>query len=255
MLRSGPNPPLLGFAELEDRSPFVHGVFTRLGGVSQPPYDSLNVSLSVGDDPASVSENRRRSAAAMQTHNYRQVVCHQMGGNEVAVVDAAGPPEPIQADALVTKCPGVVLSMTFADCLPIILTDPTVPVVSLVHAGWRGTVGGIALRAWEVMRRCGARPQSTTAYLGPAISPCCYEVGEDVAALARRLGPAGEASLETRRGRLYLDLPGLNAALLEGRGVRVVRSNLCTACRRDLFFSHRGDAGRTGRFAVYAGVA
>jgi hypothetical protein len=101
--------------------------------------------------------------------------------------------------------------------LAIILADPTVPALALVHAGWRGTVGAIAVKAWKAMRDLGAKAQSTTAYLGPAICQNCYEVGEDVASLARRLGPAGEQSLEEREGRLYLDLPGLNASLLEAK--------------------------------------
>ena len=151
--------------------------------------------------------------------------------------------------------PGLLLSMAFGDCLPIILADTRVPAVALVHAGWRGSVAGVALRAWETLAALGARPETTTAYLGPAIGPCCYQVGEDVARQARGLGHCGEPGLAHGSGVTYLDLASLDAGLLATAGVAAVRSGVCTSCRHDLFFSHRADRGRTGHFAVYVGLA
>ena len=226
--------PVLCFGELEGQTAFVHGILTRQGGVSRPPYDSLNVSLSVGDDPDHVAANRRRAQSAIGRDNLRPVRCRQVSGTAVAVVSDPPPSEPVEADALVTRSAGLVLWMTFADCLPIILADPTVPALALVHAGWRGTVGAIAVKAWKAMRDLGAKAQSTTAYLGPAICQNCYEVGEDVASLARRLGPAGEGKREG-----HLDTAGLRRQPAPRPKVRAVHSGVCTACRTDLFSTMR----------------
>jgi len=247
--------PLLRFHSLDHGGVISHAVLTRLGGVSRAPYQWLNVASSTGDDPDAVRENRAlaMSAAAMAPGSV--ATSRQMGGSDVAVVDAPQVNGPPAVDAMVTGRPGVNLAMAFADCLPIIVADPAVPALALVHAGWRGSVGQVSLRTWEALAGLGACPERAVAYFGPAIGPCCYEVGQDVARRARALGCAGEESVQQRCGRLYLDLPGLNARLLAGVGVQAVHSGLCTACRADLFYSHRAESGRTGRFAVYAGIA
>ena len=247
--------PVLTFPGLAGSGVVAHAILTRLGGVSLPPFDSLNVSVIGGDDPVAVEANTTRARAAAGMPAARDVACRQVGGNGAARVDKSYSGDAICADALATSEPGFLLSMAFGDCLPIIIADTRVPAVALVHAGWRGSVAGVALRAWETLAALGARPETTTAYLGPAIGPCCYQVGEDVARQAHGLGHCGENSLAHRSGVTYLDLASLNAGLLATAGVAAVRSGVCTSCRHDLFFSHRADRGRTGRFAVYVGLA
>ena len=247
--------PVLTFPELEADGRFVHGITTRLGGVSSAPFQYLNLSLSVDDSAASVRENRARAARSLDMDTRLQVRCRQAHGNTVAAIsDKASSDAPL-ADALVTDQPGLALTMTFADCLPIILADASVPALGLVHAGWRGSVAGVALAAWQALERLGAHPGTTTAYLGPAIGPCCYQVGDDVVAQVRALGTSARGTLAERDGHAYLDLARLNGQMLEERGVRTVRSRICTACHTDLFYSHRAEAGFTGRFGVYVGLA
>ncbi len=253
-LHSDREAPVLTFPGLSAGGTVVHGITTRLGGVSAPPYHTLNLSLSVGDDPTAVSENRQRAARAVGLDSLPVVRASQVHGCRVGVIRAEAPPESPRADALATDRSGLALSMTYADCLPIILVDETVPVIGLVHAGWRGSVAGVAVEAWEAMRSIGARSETTVAYLGPSIGPCCYQIGEDVVERVLPLGASGEQSIERREDGTFLDLPGLNARLLDRLGVNVVRGNVCTSCHRDLFFSHRGDGGQTGRFAVYAAL-
>jgi len=247
--------PVLRFPELEQQGVVAHAILSRIGGVSEPPCHWLNVSLNVGDDAEAVHRNRMLAKAAAGMPPDQFVNCQQVGGNSVAIVDSLQHDGHIRADALVTSERGLFLSMSFADCLPIILCDAAVPAVALVHAGWRGSLGLVALHAWRALSALGARPERTRAFFGPAIGPCCYEVGEDVAHRVLRLGQHGEQSLLHRAGKMYLDLATLNEALLNSVGIGVIRSDICTACHLDLFFSHRAEKGRTGRFAIYAGIA
>lgn len=255
VLHSDREVPILAFPELEANSRFVHGITTRFGGVSASPYRYLNLSADVGDSPAAVQENRARAARAVGLIGRTQVRCRLEHGNSVATIGKHNSTEQPTADAVVTNNIEPALTMTFADCVPIILVDNAAPALALVHAGWRGTVSGVALAAWEAMRALGAREETSTAYLGPAVGGCCYRVGDEVVERVLPMGRAGTDSLDSRDGITYLDLSGLNARLLEERGVRTVRSNCCTACRTDLLYSHRAEAGRTGRFAVYAALA
>ena len=246
--------PVLHFPDLESSGAFSHAILTRKGGLSKPPYHSLNVGLSVGDDSEVVAQNRALGRAAAGVSEAAIVTCRQQSGSSVAMVRGAQGDCLPTADALVTATPGIFLAMTFADCVPVIIADPGVPVLGLVHAGWRGSVSSIVLAAWQAMQGLGARAGRSRAYIGPAIGGCCYEVGAEVVEAVLALGAAGQASLTERGGRFYLDLPGLNEGLLAEQGVATVQSGVCTACHRDWFFSHRADGGRTGRFAVYAGV-
>ncbi|MHB0876860.1 MAG: peptidoglycan editing factor PgeF [Anaerolineae bacterium] len=246
--------PLLRFRGLGSEGTIRHAFTTRLGGVSSAPFHWLNLSLSVGDDEAAVLENRRLVAKATGMPLDRTAWCRQMSGNTAVIVDGptAQPPE---ADALATRTPGVYLRIGLGDCLPIILADASVPAVAIAHAGWRGTVARVAENAWSALRSLGARPDSTVAYIGPGIGACCYEVGQDVVERVHALGTVGDAALESRDGSWHLDLPALNAGLLASHGVRSEFSHCCTACHSGLFFSHRADKGRTGRFCAFVGIA
>jgi YfiH family protein len=166
-----------------------------------------------------------------------------------------------QGDALVTAATGVFLNMRFADCAPILLHDPVRKAVGLAHAGWRGTVKNVAGATVQAMvNDLGCMPHNITAVIGPAIGPCCYQVGEDVIQAVQAALPhpsVGKATplFSRRNGHYaYFDLWEANSRQLAGAGVgQVIVSELCTACRTDQFFSHRAERGKTGRFGVVIG--
>jgi YfiH family protein len=148
--------------------------------------------------------------------------------------------------------------MTFADCVPVLLHDPVKGWVGLVHAGWKGTVGGAARKAVQAARETfGSRPEDILAAIGPSIGPCCYEVGEDVVAAVHSGLPECADLLSARDGGVHLDLWRANACQLAAVGVpaaNVEVSGYCSSCRTDLFFSHRKERGKTGRMAAVIGL-
>jgi len=217
---------------------------TRLGGVSEPPFDSLNLGRLTADDAQSVLENRRRLAAALgfeleqvafasQVHGTELIDHHPEGVSEIRAPGGANSSETSrEGDGHVLHEPGVAALVFVADCLPVALAGPRGAV--MVHAGWRGLAGGILAKGAEAVA-------ATSATIGPGIGPCCYEVGPEVLDAFSGLGD-GVAS-----GRM-LDLPEAARRLLARAGVeRVESAGLCTSCEKDLFFSHRRDRGRTGR--------
>ncbi len=174
-------------------------VTARSGGVSSGPYATLNLSLSVGDDPGCVLENRRRLAAGFGASPEDFVFARQVHGAAVRVVGVADrgsgasclDDAVADADALVTTSPGVVLAILTADCVPIVLHDPVAAVLACVHAGWRGTVAGVTTAALAAMQAFGSRPSDVIAGIGPAIAAARYQVGADVhQAVTQAFGPA-----------------------------------------------------------------
>lgn len=257
----------LQFPGLMGQAGVVHGVSSRTGGHSDGPFASLNLSYAVGDEPGRVAANRDAFCRALGV-DPRGVVCaQQVHGSEVARVGRAEAGRGYAdrataisgADALVADEPGVYLWLTFADCVPILLFDPVHRAVGLAHAGWRGTVGHVAARTVEAMvREFGTRPADLLAGVGPAIGPCCYQVGPEVADAARLAFPDDPNVLwPDGAGGQRLDLPGANARLLARLGVPtecVELADHCTACRTDLFYSHRAEGSRTGRLAAVIGI-
>lgn len=263
-----------------DRGPTAvfHGFTDRHGGVSREPYASLNMGLHVGDDGDAVRSNRARVAYAFDRGLQQLVFGEQVHGNRIAVVAAedAGRGVLHEADALsgtdglVTDVSGLLLVALFADCVPILLYDAETPAVGVVHAGWRGTVADVAGEAVRTMvHSFGSRPAAMTATIGPSIGPCCYAVGPDVArrvasAVSLSCGDAvdagrGKERLVFERGeQWYADLAAANLLLLEAAGLKaanVAVDGTCTHCRVDRYYSHRGEAGSTGRFAAVIGLA
>jgi YfiH family protein len=234
----------------------VHTIFTRLGGVSRAPFDSLNVGGTVGDEQAAVAENHARVYAHLGLSAAQVTSPRQIHSNRVAAIsgDQAGSTIP-DSDGLVTTTPGVGLLLRFADCQPILLYDPAHHALGLIHAGWRGVAQGIARRAVETMVQAfGTRPEDLLTGLGPAIGPCCYTVGDKVAAAMGYVLPDwSQAMTSLSEDQWSLDLSAANAQQLAAEGVQQIESaDLCTACRQDEFYSHRAGNGRTGRFAVAA---
>ncbi len=243
------------FVSLACYEEVVHGVFTRLGGTSQPPFAALNVSLSVGDEAQAVTANRRRICQALALDDWAVVTAQQVHGAHVFEV-RDGEQHPT-ADALITNIPGIALVLRFADCVPVALYDPVRRAIGLVHAGWKGTVKGVARQTVSAMsERYGSRVADLVAGIGPAIGPCCYQIGEDVAHLVQQaFAPQSPPLREGADGAPYLDLWEANRRQLASIGVEHIEvAALCTACRRDEFFSHRGDGGHTGRFGVVLGI-
>jgi hypothetical protein len=268
--------PLVRFSSLAGFDGLVHAVSTRQGGVSSGYLASLNLGKAVGDDPQNVEANHRLLAEALGLHREHFTTTWQVHGRHVlhATREARGSLLG-QADGIITDEPGVPLTQRYADCTPILVYDPVRHAVGLAHAGWRGTVAGMAGALVEAMvTHYGSDPASMAAVIGPSIGPCCYEVGDEVIAAARLafadpsrvLGtpvPVEQAAHQDSRARkgthqangqasrLHFNLWDVNRLQLAEAGVRQIEvSGLCTSCRRDLFFSHRGDRGRTGRFGA-----
>lgn len=239
-------------------------VTTRAGGVSTGPYESLNLGLHVGDDPAAVVENRRRAAAALDLALEDLVFCEQSHGPNVVVVDDAhrgrGTVEQSTAlsatDALVTDTPGLGLVVMVADCVPLVLFDPVTRTLATVHAGWGGTVSRITSATVDALRGRGVDPADLLVGIGPAIPPERYEVGEDVAERARAgLGPIVDDVLTPRSapGKYSFDLWASNRRLLLEAGVRPDHIEVMAepTGADGPFFSHRA-ANPCGRFAALA---
>jgi hypothetical protein len=214
---------------------------TRRGGVSAPPWDTLNLGLSVGDRPDAVGENRRRLLDRLGLEPSSLASAGQIHGAEVRAVSAPG--HQSGCDALFTLTPGITLAVSGADCMCLLYSAPGA--VGAAHAGWRGALArtpAAALRA--VSAAADVAPEFIHVTLGPCIRSCCYEVGADV---ARRF-PA--AALRRTDGRLYLDLPLVARLQLLEAGLppeAFEDTGECTACQPARYFSHRRDASRTGR--------
>lgn len=232
----------------------VQAVFTRHGGVSPQPWQSLNVGGTVGDERARVVENRRRSFEAVERSLESIYDPWQVHSANVLVVEAPrGAGDFVQADALLTDNPAVTLFMRYADCVPIFLFDPVRGAVGLVHAGWLGTVRRVAAAAVETMARVyGSSPSDILAALGPAVGPDHYPVGEEVAAAVRAtFGELAPSVLQLRDGEVHFDLWLANRLQLEQAGVgNIETAGLCTACHVDDWYSHRAEGGHTGRFGA-----
>jgi YfiH family protein len=236
---------------------------SRLGGVSRGPFESLNLGNSVGDDPACVAENKALFWAATGLDARRAVRAQQVHSDVVAAVDAGHAGCVVRgADALVTREPGLPLVTGHADCVPIFFLDPVTRSGGLAHAGWRGTIRGIARRVVErLSSEYGVRASDLLAVIGPSAGPCCYEVGEDVQRAARdhlpwALDVLEEMPLRASGRRWKFNMWEANRRLLMDAGLEprnVVCWDLCTACSPDLFFSYRRDGPRSGRMeAVFA---
>jgi YfiH family protein len=214
---------------------------TRIGGVSLPPYDTMNLGRSTGDRPEAVGENRRRLLATFGLAPDRLATAGQVHG--AAVSEATGPGHYDGCDVLLSRSPGLALAVTSADCMPLLLVAPGA--VAAAHSGWRGTESGApraAVRA--ILSACDTSPERVQAHIGPCIRSCCYIVGPDVASRFP------EATVTRLDGEWHLDLPAAARLQLRAEGVpdpAIMDTGACTACERALYYSHRRDAGLTGR--------
>ena len=235
-----------GVRWLEAKMHGAHAAFTtRLGGVSEPPFDSLNLGILTDDDEGAVRENRRRLSGALGVDPAQVPISLQVHGAEVIRHERPQSPSPFaapgsplpEADGHVVAAPGLTPLVFVADCLPIALLGRRG--LALLHCGWRPLAAGI-------LGKGAVMVDATEAAIGPGIGPCCYEVGDEVRSAFAGLG---EGVAEGRR----LDLAEVARRQLAAAGVEKVEvAGLCTSCERELFFSHRRDGGRTGRQAGLA---
>lgn len=232
-----------------------HAFTTRLGGVSEGIFDSLNLGLHRGDKPENVEENYRRLANAVGFDLQKLVLTYQTHSDIVRVVtqqDCLGSLShrdyPV-CDGLVTNVPGVALMVFTADCTPILFYDPVTGSVGAVHAGWRGTAAGIAAKAVEAMASAfGSRPEDIRAAIGPNIGPCCFETDGDVPeAMLAALGEEAAPHIRPAGTKFYVDLKGINALWLRRSGVNSIDISAdCTFCASHRFWSHRVTRGQRG---------
>ncbi len=241
-------------------------VTTReVGGAAGVPL-SMNLSFVAGQESADqVIQSRRQVAAWFSQPLEAMVYAEQVHGGEIAIVSqadggrgaAAAANAVPAADGLLTRDRGLVLSLLFADCVPVFLAAPDQDWIGVVHAGWRGTARGIAMRAVALLAAQGIAPAALWAGIGPSIGGCCYEVDETVVhAVGATVGKpgAGEAVPSAAPGRFQLDLGEVNRRLLREAGLadeRIESAGLCTACHSQWFFSYRRDGVRSGRLGGF----
>ena len=227
----------------------AHGFSTRLGGVSPAPWDSLNLGVGRGDTMENVQENYRRFCVALGMDDHRAVLSKQIHEDVVRHVTEADAGKGLycdrdytSVDGMVTNVPHLPLVVFSADCNVILLYDPVGRAIGACHAGWRGTALGIAKKTvQEMVRLFGCNPANIRAAIGPAIGQCCFETDEDVpAALREALGAEVEPYITWNGTKYHIDLKAVNALWLRKAGVeRIDICDHCTACRPDLYWSHR----------------
>ena len=258
----------LTWPEFEKIPGFVHGFSTRLGGVSEGIYSSMNLSFTRGDKEEAVRENYNRISAALgfspedivtsdQTHTANvRVITAEDRGNGITK------PRPYtDVDGMITNVPGLVLATFYADCVPLYFADPVHKAVGLFHSGWRGTAAGIgAVTVKELQKHYGTRPEDIYAAVGPSICQDCYEVSEDVIlefqkTFSRELWK--DIFYRKENGKYQLNLWEANRQILLGAGIlpeHISMPNLCTCCNPEFLYSHRASQGKRGNLGAFLGI-
>ena len=258
----------------------IHGFSTRPGGASDLAGEKvLNLGFAEWDAKENVLENRRRFQSALGADSFTLIALKQIHSDVIHLFEDS-PAEPCSGDASATTRPGLLLAVQTADCVPILLADLKRRAIAAVHAGWRGTLQRIVAKTIGKMQmQFGSRPADMLAAIGPSIGGCCYEVGTEVASEFRsQFSNASDWFDELRTGdepnplqwlnmappghqpppkNVLLDLRKANRAQLLDAGLReqnIIVSDLRTACRRDLLFSYRKEAGATGRLMSVIGL-
>lgn len=256
--------PVLKFPALEALEMIEHCFSTRIGGVSEGVYTSMNVGFTRGDDNDRVLENYRRLGQIFrekasgfictgQTHTTNiRVVSKKDRGNGVTAPQGMN-----DVDGTMTNEPGVVLSVMCADCVPLVFADPVRRAIAVSHSGWRGTAGGMGLLTVRKMQEIyGSDPSDIICGIGPSICRDCYEVSEDVAEIfAGKFEERREEIIYSKgNGKYLLDLWKINEILLEKAGIRkdhISTTDVCTCCNPALLFSHRAAGNKRGNNGAF----
>lgn len=242
---------------MNDISPVVPAIFpagrvlagftTRSGGISRPPFDSLNLGYNTPDDPAAVDENWQRLTGYLDVDPAHVALMGQVHGADVRRIEHGG--EYPGIDAGITDVPGLLMCVKVADCVPLLLYDPVHHAAVAVHCGWRPLVTGIVERAVNAMsREFGSDPAHLLAATGPSAGPCCYEIGREVA------GQLHPDAVIRRGNRLFGDLRAEIVLRLTAHGVphtNIGNNSDCSIHMNSLYFSHRRDGSSAGRMAGY----
>jgi purine-nucleoside/S-methyl-5'-thioadenosine phosphorylase / adenosine deaminase len=246
------------FESLKDSGTLIHAVSTRHGGVSPAPFDTLNLSQTVGDDQTNVAANIERLHDALSLDARATVSARQAQADRVAIVGAAQRGSIVRGvDALLTNEPGVPLMLRYADCVPILFFDPAHHAISVAHAGWRGTVGKVATHAARAMfDSFGTRPRDLVACIAPSIGACCYQIGDDVISQVRAAFDDADELLRVQPdGGTHFDLWQANARQLRDLGVEQIEiAGICTADHTNDFYSWRAEKAKTGRFGAMISI-
>ena len=258
----------LSYPAFEKFPDIVQAFSTRLGGVSQGIYSSMNLSFTRGDDDAAVHENYRRFAAAVgfeaedivtsdQTHTANvRVITEEDRGNGITK-----PRQYTDVDGMITNVPGLVLATFYADCVLLYFVDPVHRAIGLSHSGWRGTVAKIGAVTVERMREeYGSDPGDIYSAIGPSICQDCYEVSEDVIQEFRTaFGRKDWDVLFYRKenGKYQLNLWEANRIIMQEAGIReehISMPGICTCCNPEFLFSHRASHGKRGNLGAFLGI-
>ena len=247
--------PMLRTSERLRAEGFAHGFFTRVGGVSAPPWDTLSFTIAAGDEPEAVQENRARAAHALGVEAGRLYYASQVHGTACVVLDGSEDADEVVrrvADLTASRTSGVACGVRSADCVPILLADRHTGAVVAIHSGWRGTVLRASLAGLAVLAGLGARPSDVIAAIGPHLEGCCFEVGLDVAAALAAC--SGARTPVVRRdealGKAWVDLRSIvRAQLVSGGVAREAIDDVagCTVHEPALYHSFRRDGGASGR--------
>ncbi|HHV29711.1 MAG TPA: peptidoglycan editing factor PgeF [Clostridium sp.] len=238
----------------------THCFTTRRGGVSEGQYESLNMAFNKTDDRRNVEENYKRVASALNLDIESMVFSNQVHQNRIRVVTEEDrgkgiirESDIIGYDGLVTNSKEVTLVTFYADCVPVFLFDPEKTVISIAHSGWRGTAMGISKEAVGKMKEVfSCEPRNIVAAVGPSIGKCCFEVGDEVYDEFKSKIEWSTEYCDRKDKKWHFDLKAIIKKTLLDEGVReenIVFSEICTKCNKDIFFSHRGDNGKTGTMA------
>ena len=267
-LVAGVEVPLLHFPLLEKTGIVKEGFTTRLGGVSEGIFSTMNLSFTRGDEEEAVRENYRRLASALDVDYDKFVFTDQTHTTNVRKVTAEDAGNGLtrerefhDTDGLITDVPGLVLSTFYADCVPLYFVDPVHRAIGLSHSGWRGTVNRMGKATIEAMRReYGSRPEELRCAIGPSICQDCYEVSGDVIEEFRAAFPETlheKLFYGKPDGKYQLNLWEANHQILLAAGVpekQIHLPNLCTCCNPDFLYSHRASHGKRGNLAAFLGL-
>jgi polyphenol oxidase len=242
----------------EKQEGLLHGFLGRRGGKSAGPYATLNLAFGVGDDKQTVKDNLCDMKRAVGIHDRRIVTMKQVHGDGILEISDGRLKQAGEADGMVTAASDIYLGVLTADCVPILFAAPERRVAAAVHAGWRGTLSGIAIKMIAYLgERYSLSPAALEVALGPSIGSCCYEIGADVSVpMIQRWKGLAERTLESRDGKTFLDLRELNSLQLREAGVppeKIHRVDPCTSCAADDFFSYRRERRATGHQMSFIG--